>query len=162
MTSDDSRTARPHLRRVVLPGSGPACRPTGRTAPPGTGVLTAMLPPPPWAANSVVEDGGVTHEVVSAVHPLLVADRTDPDADLTYPSDLSLSVFDAPGGVHWVRGAPTVQVEGGSYSLPEARRLMGAIDALLALARADAAGADGEPADADRDPDDGGGPDRVT
>jgi hypothetical protein len=42
----------------------------------------------------------------------------------TSPGDVSVSVFDRPSGRRWVRTPPTIQVEGGSYTLAEARRLV--------------------------------------
>jgi len=155
MTSDDSegpagpsrdeaevRPIRPmgpsRVRTTVGPGAGV---PTGRPAAVrGDGAAPArvprrMPPAPPWSARSVVEDGGVTHELVSPVHPLTVGDRTGPAAGATCPTDVSVSVFDRPQVRRWVRGAPTIQVEGGSYPLAEAERLVAAIERLVRIAR---------------------------
>jgi hypothetical protein len=89
--------------------------------------------PPSWATHRVVEDGGVTHERVSSLHPLAYLDRVAPGPQHSCPTDVSLSVVDRPGAVRWVRLPPTIQVEGGSYSVLEARRLARAIEGLVAL-----------------------------
>lgn len=92
------------------------------------------LPAPPgWATHSVLEDGGVTHERVSNLHPLAYLDRVTPGLEQCCPTDVSVSVIDQPGAGRWVRLPPTIQVEGGSYSVLEARRLARAIEGLIAL-----------------------------
>jgi len=96
------------------------------------GALGGLPAPPSWAGHSVVEDGGVTHELVSVERPHLRADRMTAGAAFTCPTEVSVSVVDRPAGHRWVRLPATIQVEGGSYSLPEAARLVRAIEELLA------------------------------
>ena len=86
--------------------------------------------PPMWATRSVTEDGGITHEHVSAVHPLGFG--WIPEAPTKWHAiDVSLSVVDHRGPGGWVRTKPTVQVEGGTFTVAEARRLRQALDDLL-------------------------------
>jgi hypothetical protein len=99
----------------------------------GRGVRGGLPAPPDWAVHSVVENGGVTHEHVSAVHPLVWLDRSTEAAEPARPTDVSVSVVDRPGNIRWLRLPPTIQIEGGSYSLAEARRLVRAIEGLIAL-----------------------------
>jgi len=89
--------------------------------------------PPSWAERSVAEDGGVTHERVSPVHPAVLGDRTAASPH-SFPTDVSVSVFDQPRERRWSRSVPTVQVEGGSYTLEEARRLVAAVQELISAA----------------------------
>ena len=89
--------------------------------------------PPPWATHGVIEDGGVTHERVSSVHPLAFFGAEAPGSRHTCPTDVSVSVVDRPGAVRWVRLPPTIQIEGGSYGIAEARRLVRAVEGLIAL-----------------------------
>jgi len=86
--------------------------------------------PPRWATRSVVEDGGVTHERVSALHPLGFGWIPEAPTDAR-TTDLSVSVVDRPGPDGWIRTEPTVQVEGGMFTVTEARRLRQALDELL-------------------------------
>jgi hypothetical protein len=75
----------------------------------------------------VVEDGGVTHEWVSAVRPQA---WTDPGG--LRACEVSVSVTDRWDGRGWVRSAPVVQVEGGSFPVEEATRLRRALDDVAA------------------------------
>ena len=108
--------------------------------------LRPVPPPPCWAERSVAEDGGVTHERVSPAHPALLGDRTAA-SPRSFPTDVSVSVFDQPRERRWTRSVPTIQVEGGSYSLEEARRLVAAVQELIAAAAGEPA--TGEPAPGD-------------
>ena len=93
---------------------------------------TPTLPvPPPWASRSVVEDGGVTHELVSHMHPLVLARIHGNGILATAVTDVSVSVVDRPRGHGWSRQSPRIQVEGGSYPLAEAHLLLQAITALI-------------------------------
>jgi hypothetical protein len=92
--------------------------------------------PPRWAGNSVSEDGGVTHELVSDLHPRGFGWIPEAPRD-PRETDVSLSVIDWRGPDGWVRTEPTVQVEGGSFTIAEALRLRQALDDLLS--RVDAA-----------------------
>jgi hypothetical protein len=86
------------------------------------------LTPPPWAARSIREDGGVTHEVISSVQPSVRQSRNGWTAE---PTDISLSTIDQHTDAGWIRATPTIQIEGGSYPLDSVRQLRDAIDALL-------------------------------
>jgi hypothetical protein len=98
-----------------------------------SGSLAGDLPRRPgWAAHSVVEDGGVTHEYVSGLHPLTLRHRLDAGTAFGVPTDVSVSVFDRPSRWRWVRQPPQIQVEGGSYPLAEALVLVRAIEELTA------------------------------
>lgn len=97
------------------------------------GVRAGLPGAPAWATHSVIEDGGVTHELVSPSHPLAWFDRQSAGPGPTCPTDVSVSVVDRPGALRWVRLPPTIQVEGGSYPLLEARRLARAIHTLVGL-----------------------------
>jgi len=85
--------------------------------------------PPPWAGNSLPEDGGVTHEFVSELHPRGCGWIPEAPRELR-ETDVSLSVVDRPGPEGWVRMEPTVQAEGGNFTVAEARRLRQALDDL--------------------------------
>jgi hypothetical protein len=90
--------------------------------------------PPVWAAHSVVEDSAVTHELVSDVHP--VVEQPSPVVESSsnaFPADVSVSVVDRPTGRGWSRTPPTVQVEGGTYSLKDGLLLARAIEELVTL-----------------------------
>ena len=87
--------------------------------------------PPPWAMQSVVEDGGVTHERVSHLHPLVLARIHGNGILATAVTDVSVSVVDRPRGRGWARQSPRIQVEGGSYPVAEAQLLVQAITALI-------------------------------
>lgn len=93
--------------------------------------VPAPLSAPGWADSSIVEDGGVIHETVSPLHPK-VRVRGPNGSDLA-PTDVALSVTDLLIDGRWIRTQPTVQVEGGSYSLDGARQLQSAVGALLDL-----------------------------
>jgi hypothetical protein len=96
------------------------------------GSVRAELPPldpPRWATRSVREDGGVTHEFLSPERPAVR--RLTGNGWVLVPTDLSLSASDQPAGRRWLRSGPTIQVEGGSYPLDDARRLHRALGALL-------------------------------
>ena len=87
------------------------------------------LAPPPWAARSIREDGGVTHEVVSPVRPSVrYWSRNGWAAE---PADISLSAVDQHTEAGWIRSTPTIQIAGGSYPLDSVRQLREAIDTLL-------------------------------
>jgi hypothetical protein len=90
------------------------------------------LPAPPrWAERSVVEDGGVTHELVSELRPLVLVRVHGGGIALSAATEVSISVVDRPRGRGWVRQSPRIQVEGGSYPLAEARLLVQAIESLI-------------------------------
>lgn len=93
---------------------------------------TPGLTPPTWAARSVPEDGGITHERVSRIRPLL--ERWTRFGNRPAQTEVSLSTVDRPSPEGWNRETPTVQVEGGSYSLDGARQLRAALDEILAYA----------------------------
>jgi hypothetical protein len=78
----------------------------------------------------VPEDGGVTHELVSDLHPQGMGAAAEIRWNVC-ATDISLSVVDRPGPGGWIRAQPTVQVEGGRFSIAEARRLRQALDDLL-------------------------------
>jgi hypothetical protein len=50
------------------------------------------------------------------------------------PTQVSLSATDVHSDGRWIRTGPTVQIEGGSYTLDGARQLRAALDDLLTLA----------------------------
>lgn len=90
------------------------------------------LAPPPWAGRSIREDGGVTHEVISPVKPHV---RFWSRSGWTVVgTDVSLSAVDQHTDAGWSRAAPTIQIEGGSYTLESVRQLRDIIDALLVVA----------------------------
>jgi hypothetical protein len=90
------------------------------------------LAPPGWARGSVQEDGGIVHETVSPLHPTIKAG--DVNSSGLMPTDVSLSVVDQWVDGRWVRTHPTIQVEGGSYTLDGARHLHEALGRLLTAA----------------------------
>jgi hypothetical protein len=90
------------------------------------------LAPPAWARGSSLEDGGIVHETISPLHPTIKAG--DVNSSGLMPTDVSLSVIDLLVDGRWTRTCPTVQVEGGSYTLDGARHLREALDRLLAAA----------------------------
>jgi hypothetical protein len=102
--------------------------------------LRVARPPaaPSWAWRSLPGDGGVTHELISPVHPRVR--WCGPGGWVEGPSDVSLSAVDLPNAGGWRRLSPTVQVEGGSYSLEGARQLRDVLTAFLVFAAQDGAG----------------------
>jgi hypothetical protein len=84
-----------------------------------------------WATLSVREDEGVTHERVAASRPAVL----DPWASCApgglRATEVSVSVADRALDGAWVRSGPTVQVEGGSYTLDAARQLRDALDEVI-------------------------------
>jgi len=92
----------------------------------------AGLPvPPAWASRSVVEDGGVTHELVSELRPLVLVRVHGGGVALSAATEESVSIADRSRGRGWVRQSPRIQVEGGSYPPAEARLLVRAIESLI-------------------------------
>jgi hypothetical protein len=91
--------------------------------------VAAPLAPPQWAARSIPEDGGITHEVVSLRHPAIRL-RTENSCGFLR-TDVSLSAVDHYVNGDWTRGAPTIQIEGGSYSLDGIRELRKTLDEFL-------------------------------
>jgi hypothetical protein len=89
--------------------------------------VTAVPVPPPWAVRSVDERDRVVHERLSRVHPRVSVDFIG----RLQPTDVSVSVVDLPSGETWARGTPTVQVEGGSYSVADAWQLWQALHEVL-------------------------------
>jgi hypothetical protein len=87
------------------------------------------LPRPGWACRSVVEDGGVVHEVVSPLRPTVVT--VDLNGRDLVPTEVSVSVVDERRDGRWIRAEPTVQIEAGSYSLAGARELWSILDRFL-------------------------------
>ena len=85
--------------------------------------------PPPWAVRTVDEQGRVVHERLASLHPLVSVDYIDG----ARPTDISVSVMDVPKEGVWRRREPTVQVEGGSYALADARQLYAALREVLAV-----------------------------
>jgi hypothetical protein len=99
----------------------------------------AARPPasPSWAWRSLAEGDGVTHELVSPVHPMVR--WCGPGGWVEGPSEVSLSALDLPTAGGWRRLPPTVQIEGGSYSLDGARQLRDVLDGFLGCAARDGA-----------------------
>lgn len=113
----------------VLAGTEqPESEPSGEAGP----STLAPLRPPGWAASTVTEDEGITHELVSARHPEVVDRGVWGWSQM--PTDVSLSQRDLLIDGRWIRTRPRVQVEGGSYSLDGARDLHTALGELLATA----------------------------
>jgi hypothetical protein len=54
------------------------------------------------------------------------------------PAEVAMSASDQRVNGRWQRTSPTIQIEGGSYSLDAARRLCAAISALLDVAAGEA------------------------
>jgi hypothetical protein len=79
--------------------------------------------------RSLPDDDGVTHELVSPIHPTVR--WCGPGGWQESPSDVSLSTIDQPAGSGWRRLPPTVQIEGGSYSLDGARQLRDVLNGFL-------------------------------
>ena len=98
--------------------------------------LDAPLPPPAWAASSIAEDRFITHETISAVEPRAVVEWPPIERDDVQPVQVSLSVVDRFVGGRWIRGEPTVQVEGGAYPLDEVVELLRALLDVTRLTRA--------------------------
>jgi hypothetical protein len=93
--------------------------------------LPAPLEPPAWAERSVVEDDGITHEMVSPRRPLITTG--DHDGWLQVPSEVSLSVQDIPVADTWIRTRPSLVIDGGIYDLDAARQLHDILTDLLAI-----------------------------
>jgi hypothetical protein len=98
---------------------------------PGGAPTRLVLPPEPpaWATRSVAEDGAITHELVSSVHPLVR--RWTAAGWEGRPTDISMSCTDHLVDDGWVRSSPTLQVEGGSYPAEDAEELVRALSAML-------------------------------
>lgn len=94
---------------------------------------SAPLPAPPWACRSVPDSGGIVHETNSYV--LSDAIRSlDLNRDELVPAEVAMSASDQRVNGQWQRTSPTIQIEGGSYSLDAARRLCVAVGELLDVA----------------------------
>lgn len=93
------------------------------------GLVTDKINPPTWADVSVDERARIVHERLSSRHPLVSVDFIDG----AQPTDISVAVSDVRVGEEWRRGGPTVQVEGGSYAVEDARQLYLALGELLAM-----------------------------
>jgi hypothetical protein len=74
---------------------------------------------------------------VSPVHPTVR--WCGPGGWAEAPTEVSLSALDLPGGSEWLRLPPTVQIEGGSYTLDCARQLRDVLNGFLVLAAQDGA-----------------------
>lgn len=96
---------------------------------------SSPLPPPTWASHSITEDGGITHETVSPLHPTVT--WSAPHGWTLVPTEVTLSVTDLHLNGQWTRTTPTIQIEGGSYSPQGARQLRSAVNAFLAALAAD-------------------------
>jgi len=92
--------------------------------------------PPAWAGQTVREPDRIIHERLSALRPTAYVDFVEGPV----PTEVSISVADVSTENAWERRAPTVQVEGGSYSLEGARQLYRALREVLSAV------ADGGPA----------------
>jgi hypothetical protein len=92
--------------------------------------ITAPRPPAPpsWAAQTVREPDRIVHERLSTLRPVALVDYIDG----VVPTEVSVSVADVAREDSWVRRPPTVQVEGGSYSVPGAWQLYLALREVLA------------------------------
>lgn len=124
MSDDELRTDAPLRWSGTLQGKG------ARNAVRGDGPPA----PPRWAANSVPEDGGVTHERVSSLHPIVGWRPGEGKPRLLCPADVSVNVVDRRLGRRWVRTSPTIHVEIGDYALADARLLVRAVQELITLA----------------------------
>ena len=135
-TSSAARLAALQLRRrpvaEICQDPVRLIRPIGQFAI-APGVQAGPLRPPAWATHSLVEDGGITHEWVSDVRPQAAAWLGELNLARGHPTEVSISVVDRPGPDGWLRAAPTVQVEGGTFSIAQAVRLRQALDELLGL-----------------------------
>jgi hypothetical protein len=114
---------------VFSNGDGRQCLPVWAAGPPSS---------PVWALRSLPEADGITHELVSPVHPTVR--WCGPMGWVEGPSDVSLSAIDLPTGGGWRRLPVTVQVEGGSYSLDGARQLRDVLNGFLVTAARDGDG----------------------
>ncbi|MDQ1287909.1 MAG: hypothetical protein QG622_1474 [Actinomycetota bacterium] len=90
----------------------------------------APPPPPIWASHSVAEAGAITHETTASLRPTIMQWRSHGPDPVT--TAVTLNVVDIRVGDHWVRSRPTVEIEGGSYSLDGAHQLRTAIGSFLA------------------------------
>jgi len=85
------------------------------------------LQPPAWADQTVREPDRIVHERLSCLRPVAYVDFVEGPV----PTEVSVSVADVPMDSAWKRRPPTVQVEGGSYSLEGARQLYSALREML-------------------------------
>lgn len=88
------------------------------------------IPAPSWAVRTVREGGGVAHESGTRVVPDAIRDVDLYVNELT-TAEISVSVIDARVDGRWERLSPTVDIQGGSYTLDGARSLCAAIGDLL-------------------------------
>jgi hypothetical protein len=88
------------------------------------------LPPPRWATNSCVDEGGITHETVSPLRPTVT--RCGPRGLELIPTDVVLAVNDVCINGQWIRTRPAIYVEGGAYTPDGAERLQTAVTTFVA------------------------------
>jgi hypothetical protein len=86
--------------------------------------------PPGWATKTIPEDGGMVHERVSPHHPTIKVGGGN--GWELMPTDVSIGVTDLLIDGRWIRTEPTVQIEGGSYSLEGARQLQAVLTTFVA------------------------------
>jgi hypothetical protein len=84
---------------------------------------------PTWAARSIPDDDGITHELVSRRRPVVRLWRSG--GSVLTATEVSVSATDRLVDDTWIRARPTIQVEGGSYPLEAVLELRRAIDDLL-------------------------------
>jgi hypothetical protein len=71
----------------------------------------------------------MTHERLSLARPLVL--RWSGDGVLLVPTEVSVSARDLCERGRWIRSAPTVQIESGSYPLDSVRQLRDTLDEFL-------------------------------
>ena len=98
---------------------------------PALGAQAAPLDPPTWAGSTMPEDGGIVHERVATIHPV-IRQWTGLGWSLV-PTDVSVEATDIHTETGWFRPHPTIRLEGGSYTLDGLHQLKDAINQLLAL-----------------------------
>jgi len=91
------------------------------------------LPPPSWAARTVLEGAWITHESISRLHPHALLHWPPRAVADVRPVEISISVVDRLVPDRWVRSEPSVQVEGGAYPLTQVGELLRALTDVSAL-----------------------------
>jgi hypothetical protein len=93
--------------------------------------LDAPLTPPAWATSSRAEDGCFIHEKLSNHRPRITAGGRQGREWMR--TEVSVSVSDLLIDGRWIRRQPTIQVEGGSYTIDGVLELQAALADLLTL-----------------------------
>jgi hypothetical protein len=90
--------------------------------------------PPPWAASTVLADGGVKHTYMRSVAGALLDDESTTTVEVWLVQRDMIDVGDDGRNIRVVRGEPSVMIEEHRFSLNGAAQMQHALADLLVLA----------------------------